>query len=90
MRSFSDQLTPREYEEYNQQKEMWQLGADHAKEMKQLDIEVMKLEAKWSSWMRIPLKIVLLPVYILFGIAFCIAQITKKDMPDEFWDWLTK
>lgn len=90
MRMSSDQLTSREYEEYNQQKEMFELGAAHSEKLKDKEIELAKIEAKWSSWLRIPITIIKLPVFFVFGIAFCIAQITKQKMPDEFWQLLTK
>lgn len=85
MRMSSESLTPREYEEYQQSKEMWELGAAHAKEMKQLDIELAKLEAKWSSWLRIPKYIILMPVYFVFGIAYIVAQKYDKELPEQYW-----
>lgn len=44
-----EQLTPREYELYEQQKEMWALQAEHLERIKQLDIEAAKLEARIVS-----------------------------------------
>lgn len=86
MRSISnDQLTPREYEEYNQQKDMWELQSAHAKEMKLLDIEVQKLEVKWSSWIKLPLTIVRLPVLILFVIPLSIYAAKKQEVPEQLW-----
>lgn len=85
MRMASEELSPREWAEYNNQKVMIELQMAHAKEMKVLELEVTRLEAKWSSWLKLPVTIIKLPVYVLFGIAFCIAQITKQEMPEQFW-----
>lgn len=88
MRQISEELSPREWAQYNNEKEMLELQMSHAKEMKNLELEVMKLEAKWSSWMKIPLTIVKLPVYILFSLAYCISMITKRDVGEDFWRFM--
>lgn len=85
MRMISDELSPREWAEYNNSKEMWELQAAHSKEMKLLDIEVQKLEAKWSSWMKIPITIITLPVRILFVIPLSIYAATKQEVPEQLW-----
>lgn len=78
-------LTPREYEEFNQRKEYFELQAEHELKVKNLELEVMKLEAKWSSWMKLPVMVLMLPVRILFGIAFICSVFVKKDLPAEYW-----
>lgn len=85
MRITSEELSPREWAEYNNQKEMWQLGAEHAKEMKQLDIEATKLETKWSSWMKIPITIIKLPLFILLVIPLSIYAARKQEVPEAYW-----
>lgn len=117
MRQFSDQLSAREYAEYEQQKEMWELGAAHAKEMKhlevngkieeikarleashddriskermkQLEVDLAILEAKWASWIRLPLFIIMLPVRFVVAFAIPISVITKTELPETFWRFM--
>ena len=85
-----DQLTPREYEEFNQRKEMFELQAQHELAVKDKEIALATLEAKWSSWLRIPLFIIMLPVRFLFGIAYCIAVARKFELGDRFWSFMGK
>ena len=83
-------LTPREYEEFNQRKEFFELQAQHELAVKEKELEVMRLEAKWSSWMKIPLTIVKLPVLLLLGVAYCISVARKFELNDNFWRFLNK
>ena len=80
-----DTLSPREYEEFNQRKEYFELQAEHELKVKNLELEVMRLEAKWSSWMKLPVMVLMLPVRILFGFAFICSVFVKKDLPAEYW-----
>lgn len=84
----SSTLTPREYETMNYEKEMWEKQAAHAIEIKKLDIEASKLEAKITAWFKIPLAILRLPLYILFVIPLSIYAITKQPIPEEYWHLL--
>lgn len=83
--NFREQLTPREYELYNQQKEMFELQAAHNVQIKQLDIEAAKLEAKITSWFKIPLAIIRLPLFILLVIPLSIYAGRKQEVPAELW-----
>lgn len=71
-------LTPREAEQMAYEKEMFEKQA--AFQLRQLE-----LEAKWTSWLRIPVTIIKLPVYCLMAIGFIVGVAVKKDMPDDFW-----
>lgn len=84
------ELTDREREEFEQEKTFAQLQSDHSLRLKELELEVAKIEAKWSVLLKIPVTLVKLPMLILFGFALIISTITKKDMPDRFWDYLSK
>jgi hypothetical protein len=53
-----------------------------------MDVEVRKLEARWSSWLRLPMAIVLLPIKFVLAFAIPISVITKKDLPDKFWEFM--
>jgi len=83
-------LTPREYELYNQRKEFFELQAQHDLAIKDKDIALATLEAKWSSWLRIPLFIVMLPIRVLLGIAYIVAVSRKFELGDRFWNFMSK
>lgn len=85
---YRETLTPREYEEWNQRKEFFELQAQHELAVKEKELEVMRLEAKWSSWMKIPLTIVKLPVLLLFGIAQIVAVARKYELPEAYWRFI--
>lgn len=84
----STELTRREVQLQEFEKEMFDKQANHAVDMKKLNLEVAKIEARWSSWLKIPITIVKLPVFIVLGIGFCIAVAKNKELPDKFWDYL--
>lgn len=86
--NYRETLSPKEYEEFNQRKEMFEMQAQHELAVKEKELELMRLEAKWASWIKIPLVIVTLPVRILFGFAYICSVFTKKEMPPEFWSML--
>lgn len=84
----SAELTPREYTIMQHDKEMLERQMQHAKDMKQLEIELQRLEAKWSAWLRIPMILITLPVRILFVIPLTVYAITKQEVPEFYHKWL--
>lgn len=70
------------------EKEEAALSREFGLRMKELDIEVQKLESKWSALLRIPITIIKLPVYVLFGIAYIVAVARKQEPSDNFWNFL--
>ena len=52
---------------------------------KQAELELAELEAKWLSWLKVPLTLVRLPLYIVLGIAVCIGMARKSDVPDKLY-----
>lgn len=80
-----EQLTEREREMNEHEALMLDKQIEHVQKTKALELEMAKLEVRWTSWLKTIIK---LPVYILFGIAFCISMITKKEMPEDFWRFL--
>lgn len=83
-----DKLTPREYEMFNQRKEMFELEAQQALAVKRMEIEVAKLEAKWSSLLRLPIFLLKLPVLVILAIGFCIAVARGKELSSSFWAYM--
>jgi hypothetical protein len=84
----SEQLTPREYETMNYEKEMYELQAAHAVKIKELDIQAAKLEAKISSWFRLPVTIVKLPLFLLMVVPLTAYAVKGKKVPAEYWTLL--
>lgn len=79
-------LTQREIDEFNQEKEVAQLQADYGLRVQELQLEVSKLEAKWTSLYRLPFAILMLPVRFMMSIALIISVAVKKELPQQFWD----
>jgi len=86
----TDKLTPREYEQHNQRKEMFEMEAQHQIMMQQLDIEVRKIEARWTSLLRLPVIIITLPVRFVVAIAYVVAVARKFELGDNFWTYMRK
>lgn len=82
------ELTPREREELNWEKEATKLQVAYAEKVKEMDLEVRKLEAKWSSLFRLPMSIIWLPIRFVMAFAIPISVITKKELPDKFWEFM--
>lgn len=85
-----DTLTPKEYEEYNMRKEMFEMNAQHELAVKDKELALATLEAKWSSWLRIPLYIIKLPLLLLFGLAFIVSVLRGFELDDRFWNFLNR
>lgn len=85
---YGESFTPREIETMRYEAERADKEMAYGMEMKKLDIELQKLEAKWSSWLRIPITIIKLPLYILMGIGYITHAIRKTEPSDNFWKLL--
>ena len=84
-----DTITPREQFEMQYNREILELQMAHAKEMKELEIEVAKLEARFSSWLRLPVLIIKLPVLLVFAVGYCIDRIKGNEPSPDFWRLIT-
>ena len=84
----SVEMTPRESLEHEWRVEEQRIIQEHAVLMKRLDIEEQKLEAKWGSWLRIPLTVVKLPVYMIMALGYVVAMARGGDVPANFWTYL--
>jgi hypothetical protein len=81
----SPQLTPKEAEimRYDAEREDKQMA--YGMRMKELDIEVQKLEQKWNTLLRIPILIIKLPLLCILGIAYIVHAIVKVAPSEDFW-----
>lgn len=85
---FRDTLTPRELEDMNFQREMTGKAQIHAENIKKLDIEASKIEARITAWFKIPLTIIKLPLYLLFVIPLTVYAVRGKEVPPQYWTFL--
>lgn len=82
---FRETITPREYELHQWEVDMFEKQAAHAVQLKELDIQAAKLEAKISSWFKVPLYLLMLPVRVLLVIPLCIYAARKHEVPEALW-----
>ena len=66
--------------------ELERLKAEHDKQVRELEVEIKRLDVKWAALLRIPLNIVLLPVKLLMALAIPISAISGKPLSKEFWE----
>ena len=84
----NSEMTQREVMEYAQHKEMFEKQAELQIKLKELEIDHLKMESRWNAWFRIPVTIVKLPVYVLFGLGYVVHAIRQTEPSDRFWDLL--
>lgn len=53
-----------------------------------IELETRRYQARWTNILSLPRTFILLPVYIIFGIAYCIGVLTKQELPDRFWNFI--
>lgn len=82
------ELTPKEHLLLEAERDEARLSREHQLAIKRLDIEVKKLEAKWSAWIKLPSLIIKLPLFIILGIGYIFAIMFKQSPPKEFWNLL--
>jgi hypothetical protein len=80
-----EELTAAERERMHHDKDMFQLQAVHTQKVRAMELEVAKIDAKWSSLLKLPAMIIRLPLYVVLGVAYCIAAARKHEPSEEFW-----
>ena len=81
-------ITSREFTEHEWDVDMFERQAKHAINIKELDIQAAKLEAKITSWFRIPIYIISLPVKVLALIPLVVYAARSKEVPEQLWQLL--
>lgn len=82
------ELTNREREEMEFQQQMFDRQAEHTQKVKAMELEVTKIQAKWSSLLRLPIIVVKMPLFIFMGVAYCIAVARRHEPSEAFWNLL--
>jgi serine kinase of HPr protein (carbohydrate metabolism regulator) len=81
-------LTPREREELDWEKESTRLQVELAQRKQDYELDLRKLEVKWTQIFRLPTAIILLPVKLVMSLAIPISVLTKYELPKEFWEFV--
>lgn len=95
----NEQLTPREHIIMENERDEARLIREHAITIKQLEwsikreenqakIELKKLEAKWSSLLRIPTLIIKLPIMVVLSFGYIVAVFRKQEPTKSFWSYM--
>lgn len=83
-------LTPREREEFDQEKALIELQSAHTLRLKELELAITKEEMRWTQLLKLPVVALKVPVWLIFGLAFVVAQIAGRELPQAFWDFMEK
>lgn len=81
-------LTPKERAELDWEKEATHLQVAYAEKVKEMDLEVRKLEVKWTQLFRLPMAVIWLPIRLIMAFAIPVSVITKKELPAAFWEFM--
>jgi hypothetical protein len=81
-------ITPAESTRHTWDEENSRLAREYDLKVRQMELEVMKVEARFNNWFKIPLVVLKLPVYVIMGIGYCIAMARKHEPSDNFWSFL--
>jgi hypothetical protein len=82
-------MTQREREEFEQEKTFAEMQSAHNLKIKEMELEVAKLEARWSVLLRLPLEIVMLPVRMLLGLGYIVGSFREDYEPGEnYWKFM--
>lgn len=95
----NNELTPREHMLMENENEQGRLIREHAVKIKELEIqllrekneaatEIRRLEAKWSSLLKIPTMVVKLPIFMFLGIGFIVSSIRGIEPSKDFWTYI--
>lgn len=93
------ELTPREHFVLEHEAEQNRLMREHAVHMKELEIalqreknlasvELKRLEAKWTSLLRLPSLIIKLPILSLLGLGYLLYAVRGIDPGRDYWNLL--
>ena len=83
-------LTEREREEFEQEKTIAQLQADYQMKYKEMELDLKRIETRWTQVFRLPFVILMLPVRLVLGLAYIAHAIRGKEPGDKFWEYLTR
>lgn len=83
-----DQITPREMSLHRQELEVLEKQIAHSERLKEMELEIAKIDAKWSAVFKIPLTLIKMPVLIVMAVGYCLAVWKGKEPSQDFWRFL--
>jgi hypothetical protein len=83
-----EEVTPREWATMNHEKEMFDKQVAHQQRIKELDIEARKIEARWSSLLRIPVLFLKLPVALAVSLVLGVYAIRGLEPPESLTSFI--
>jgi len=84
-----DKITPREAQEYEWQKEMFDKQAELSIKLKELEIDNLKIESKFTAWFSIPLRIIKLPVMVVLAFGLVVYAVRGIEPPEGLRELLS-
>jgi hypothetical protein len=81
-------LTEREREEFEQEKEIARLQGDYQLRYKLLELDIQRIEVKWTQILRLPFALLSLPVKMLLTLAYIAHAIRGSEPSKSFWEYL--
>lgn len=85
-----ESLTDREREEFAQEKEIAELQARYQLDFQEMQLNIQQQEMRWTQLFRLPFALLMVPVRIVFAIAYIAHAIRGTKPDDKFWNFLTK
>lgn len=76
--TYREELSPREREEMDFQKE-------ENEKNRQYNLEVARLENRWTQLFRLPLALLALPVKLVLAFALIAYVVKRENVPDSYW-----
>lgn len=62
------------------------LAREYDIKVRQMELDVLKIENRWSALLKAPLTIIKLPMYVIMAVGYCIAMARNHDVSKEFWN----
>lgn len=85
---FGTEISPAESVRHTWSEEENRLAREYDLQVRKMELDILKIENRWSAWFRIPLTIIKLPVYIVMAIAYGIAMARGVEPSENFWTYL--
>lgn len=86
----TDSLTAREIEQFEQEKELAILQADYQVKYKAMELDLKRIETKWTQVFRLPFAVILLPVKLVFALGYIGHAVRGTQPSEKFWEFLGK
>lgn len=81
-----DNISVAETTRHSWDEEASRLNRQHDIAVRQLELAYMRQDQNWGSLIKIPLTIILLPVYTVLALAICFAMLRKYKVSQELLD----